>query len=148
MTEPPFWRTKKLWQMTTEEWESLCDGCGKCCLLKVEFEDTGEIEPTSVACKLLDPETCQCSDYANRFEHVPDCIDLAKADLGALPWLPTTCTYRLVGEGKPLHWWHPLVSGDPATVEEAGITVRHKTISEEDLADESDLIHYIIDWKL
>ena len=148
MTERSFWRTKQLWQMTSEEWESLCDGCGKCCLLKVEFEDTGEIEPTSVACKLLDSDTCKCSDYANRFVHVPDCIDLAKADLGALPWLPTTCAYRLVGEGKPLHWWHPLVSGDPATVEKAGMSVRHKTISEEELGDESELIHYIIDWKL
>ena len=148
MTEQPFWRTKKLWQMTPEEWESLCDGCGKCCLLKVEFEDTGEIEPTSVACRLMDPETCQCGDYPNRSTHVPDCIDLTKADLRALPWLPTTCAYRLLDEGKPLQWWHPLVSGDPNTVHEAGISVRNKTMSEDDLADELDLIHYIIDWKL
>jgi len=148
VTDAPFWQTKKLWQMTPEEWESLCDGCGKCCLLKVEFEDTGDIEPTSVACKLLDSESCRCGDYANRFDRVPECVDLAQADLGALRWLPTTCGYRLIDEGKPLQWWHPLVSGDPNTVHEAGISVRHKTISEEDLSDELEIINYIIDWKL
>ena len=145
---PPFWQTKQLWQMTSAEWESLCDGCGKCCLLKVEYEDTNEIEATSVACKLLDGDTCSCSDYANRFEKVPDCIDLAQTDLGGLPWLPRTCAYRLVGEGRPLHWWHPLVSGDAETVHTAGISVRHKTISEDDLADEADLIRYVVDWRL
>ncbi len=146
--DKPFWRTKQLWQMTSAEWESLCDGCGKCCLLKIEYEDTSEIDPTSVACKLLDSDTCQCSNYGNRFEHVPDCIDLAQADLNALPWLPQTCAYRLVGEGKSLQWWHPLVSGDTETVHSAGISVRHKTISEDDLADEADLIRYVVDWQL
>ena len=146
--ELPFWRTKQLWQMTPAEWESLCDGCGKRCLLKVEYEDTSEVDATSVACKLLDSDTCRCSDYDNRFEHVPDCIDLSQADLGALPWLPRTCAYRLIGEGKPLQWWHPLVSGDPQTVHTAGVSIRHKTISEDDLADEADLIRYVVDWQL
>ncbi len=88
--------------MTPEEWEPLCDGCGKCCLLKVELEDTGEIEPTSVACRLMDPESCQCTNYANRSEHVSDCINLTQTDLGSLPWLPQTCAYRLLDEGKQL----------------------------------------------
>ncbi len=147
MSEAPFWQTKKLWQMTPDEWESLCDGCGKCCLLKVEFDD-GDIEPTSVVCHLIDQHTCRCSDYPNRHEQVPDCIELAKTDLASLPWLPSTCGYRLINEGKPLQWWHPLVSGDPETVHAAGVSVRNKTISEDDLADETELIHYIIDWKL
>jgi len=134
--------------MSAAEWESLCDGCGKCCLLKVEFEDTGEVEATCVACTLLDAETCRCGDYANRFERVSDCIDLSRTDPGALPWLPSTCAYRLVGEGKPLQWWHPLVSGDPETVHAAGVSVRHKTISEDDLSDEAELVHYLVDWKL
>lgn len=134
--------------MTPEEWESLCDGCGKCCLLKVEYEDTGEIDPTSVACRLMDSDTCQCSDYPNRTTHVPDCIDLSKTDILSLSWIPQTCAYRLLAEGRPLQWWHPLVSGDPETVHAAGISVRHKTISEDDLADEADLIRYVVDWKL
>ena len=91
MSERPFWEAKSLWEMTPEEWESLCDGCGKCCLLKVEYEDTHEIEPTSVACRLMDPHTCRCGDYANRCTLVPDCIDLSQADIGALSWIPQTC---------------------------------------------------------
>ena len=148
MSDRPFWETKQLWQMTPEEWESLCDGCGKCCLLKVEYEDTGEIDPTSVACRLMDSDTCQCSDYPNRTTHVPDFIDLSKTDILSLSWIPQTCAYRLLAEGRPLQWWHPLVSGDPETVHAAGISVRHKTISEDDLADEADLIRYVVDWKL
>lgn len=148
MSERPFWETKQLWEMTPEEWESLCDGCGKCCLLKVEYEDTHEIEPTSVACRLMDSDSCQCSDYANRTERVPDCIDLSQTDILSLSWIPQTCAYRLLAEGKPLQWWHPLVSGDPETVHAAGISVRHKTISEDDLAGEADLIRYVVDWKL
>ncbi len=148
MDDRPFWEAKQLWQMTPEEWESLCDGCGKCCLLKVEYEDTHEIDPTSVACRLMDPDTCQCSDYANRCTQVPDCIDLSKTDIGALSWIPQTCAYRLLADGKPLQWWHPLVSGSRETVHAAGISVRHKTISEDELADEADLIRYVVDWKL
>jgi uncharacterized protein len=135
--------------MTAAEWESLCDGCGKCCLLKVEWEDTGEIEPTSVACRLLDCESCRCSDYGNRFARVPDCIDLARTDLATLSWLPSTCAYRLLADGTAdLPDWHPLVTGDPESVHRAGISVRHKVISETELRDEFDLVRYVVDWKL
>src|SRR3546814_20467283 len=98
----PFWRRKPLAEMTRPEWESLCDGCGKCCLLKVEFEDTGEVHPTSVSCKLLDRDTCRCSDYAHRKRHVPDCILLTPAMVDNLSWLPTTCAYRVLSEGKEI----------------------------------------------
>lgn len=145
----PFWREKKLGEMTTEEWESLCDGCGKCCLLKVEYEDTKEILATSVACKLLDLNSCRCQNYSERKRYVPDCIDLRKKKLSTLPWLPKTCAYRLIDEGEDLEWWHPLVSGSTETVHEAGISVRHKVISEDDLEDiDEDLPRYVVDWKL
>ena len=126
----PFWRRKPLEAMTAPEWESLCDGCGKCCLNKLEDEDTGVIVPTRVACRLLDGTTCRCSDYDNRFDTVPECISLTPAMIGSLRWLPATCAYRRVAEGRDLEWWHPLVSGDPGTVHEAGISVRGATISE------------------
>ena len=142
----PFWRRKSLAEMTPEEWESLCDGCGKCCLLKVEYEDTGEIVPTNVSCRLLDRDTCRCSNYAERKQHVPDCIMLTPTGLAELSWLPRTCAYRLVAEGKDLYSWHPLVSGNPESVHEAGMSVRQCTISEDDAAD--DLEEYVVDWKL
>lgn len=144
--DEPFWRRKSLAEMTREEWESLCDGCGKCCLIKVEYEETGEVHPTSVACKLLDEKTCRCSDYPNRQKRVPDCIVLTASMVGNLSWLPSTCAYRLIAEGEDLHWWHPLVSGDPDTVHEAGISVRHRTIPEDEAGD--DLERYIVDWRL
>ena len=146
----PFWRTKRLDQMSDSEWESLCDGCGKCCLLKVEYEDTGEILATSVACKLLDLESCQCSNYSRRRAHVPDCIDLKTVpNLLALSWLPQTCAYRLIANGEELAEWHPLVSGSPDTVHEAGISVRFKVISEDDLTDiDEELPGYVVDWRL
>lgn len=136
--------------MTPEEWESLCDGCGKCCLLKVEYEDTGEIDTTSVACKLMNLKTCQCGDYAHRRRHVPDCIDLSNVpDLRKLAWLPSTCAYKLLAEGKDLYWWHYLVSGSRSTVHEAGISVRNKAISEEDVDDiDRNLQRYVVDWTL
>ena len=142
----PFWKRKTPAQMTAQEWESLCDGCGKCCLLKVEYEDTGEIVPTSLSCRLLDRETCRCSNYAERKQHVPDCIVLTPTGLAELSWLPRTCAYRLVAEGKDLYSWHPLVSGNPDSVHEAGISVRQRTISEDDAAN--DLEDYVVDWKL
>lgn len=141
-----FWKRKRLEEMSREEWESLCDGCGKCCLLKVEYEDTGEVLPTSVACRLLDRETCRCTDYPRRKSLVPDCIVLTCEAVASLSWLPSTCAYRLVAEGKDLAWWHPLVSGDPETVHEAGISVRFRTISEDEAGD--DLEAYIADWRL
>ncbi|ENT55980.1 UPF0260 protein [Brucella suis F7/06-5] len=126
MTDKPFWQTKNLNQLTRSEWESLCDGCGQCCLHKLQDEDTDEIYWTSVACTLLNPETCQCRDYPNRKKTVPDCVFLTPEIVDEVDWLPVTCAYRLVAEGSDLYWWHPLVSGSPETVHEAGISVRGK----------------------
>jgi uncharacterized cysteine cluster protein YcgN (CxxCxxCC family) len=111
----PFWRRKTLDAMTPEEWESLCDGCGRCCLVKLEDEDTGHIHATDIGCRLFDAGTCRCKDYANRSATVPDCVTLTPKEVRELSWLPPTCAYRLVGEGRDLPWWHPLVSGDPET---------------------------------
>ncbi len=135
MTEPvAFWKRKSLRELDDAEWESLCDGCGRCCLNKIEFEDTGEIVWTDIRCKLLDPSSCRCSDYVNRRAHVPDCIRLTVEEVETLTWLPPTCGYRLVKEGRDLYWWHPLVSGDPDTVHAAGISVRDRTVNETDIA--------------
>ena len=126
----PFWRSKTLEEMSADEWERLCDGCGRCCLNKLEDEDTGEIHLTRLACALLDVGTCRCSDYANRQTLMPDCVQITPDKARALPWLPKTCAYRLVAEGRELAWWHPLVSGDPGTVHAAGISVRGRARSE------------------
>ncbi len=107
----PFWKTKTLTEMSRDEWESLCDGCGRCCLNKLEDEDTGKFLYTRAACKLLDVKTCRCTDYPNRAARVPDCVTLTPENVGELGWLPQTCAYRLLDEGKSLPWWHPLVSG-------------------------------------
>jgi len=127
---PPFWERKKLTEMTPEEWESLCDGCGRCCLKKFEDAGTGEVVYTDVACRLLDGERCRCTRYADRAKLVPDCVTLDPAQLERLHWLPATCAYRRLADGKPLEWWHPLVSGDPRTVERAGISIRGRALSE------------------
>jgi uncharacterized cysteine cluster protein YcgN (CxxCxxCC family) len=126
----PFWKTKSLAEMTQEEWESLCDGCGRCCLLKLEDEDTEEIVYTRLACKLLDIGACRCKSYETRREKVPDCVQLTPEAAKDLAWLPPTCAYRLVARGEDLAWWHPLVSGDAETVHEAGISVRDYAVSE------------------
>jgi uncharacterized protein len=128
-----FWEHKRLRDMTRTEWESLCDGCGRCCLKKLEDSDTGEIEYTDVTCRLLDTERCRCTHYTRRTEHVPDCVELTPDNVRDIAWLPATCAYRLLDEGKPLEWWHPLVSGDRATVERAGISVRGRVTSERDV---------------
>lgn len=128
--EEPFWRTKRLEDMSAAEWESLCDGCGRCCLNKIEDEDTGQIHLTRLACRLLDLGTCKCSDYANRRDKMPDCVQITPEKARALRWLPPTCAYRIVAEGGELAWWHPLVSGTPDTVHEAGISVRGLARSE------------------
>ena len=143
--DEPFWKTKSLEQMTRAEWENLCDGCGRCCLNKLEDEDTGEFIYTRAACKLLDLGTCRCGDYPNRATKVPDCVTLTPQNVPTLGWLPATCAYRLLDEGKPLAWWHPLVSGDPATVIAAGISVKDEAYSENGHTTD-DLVDHI--WKL
>ena len=122
--EPPFWRSKTLEQLSDAEWESLCDGCARCCLVKLEDEDSGEIHFTDIGCKLLDTKACRCLDYKRRRRRVRDCVKLTPEGVRSLTWLPKTCAYRLVAEGRDLFWWHPLVSGSPETVHEAGISVR------------------------
>ncbi|NJC35040.1 hypothetical protein GGR88_002554 [Sphingomonas jejuensis] len=137
-----YWETKPLAAMDRGEWEALCDGCGRCCVHKLEDDETGEILPTNVACRLLDRHSGRCSDYRNRRAHVPECVRLTPAKLRTLDWLPATCAYRLLEEGKPLPGWHPLVSGDPESVHRAGISVRGWTVSEDDVGD---LENHILD---
>lgn len=144
-SKKPFWKSKTLAEMTKAEWESICDGCGRCCLNKLEDWDTGDVFFTDVACRLFNPDSCRCSDYKNRHTRVPDCIALTPENVGELAWLPPTCGYRLLAEGRPLDWWHPLVSGDPKTVHEAGISVRGRVLSENDVP-ESELEDHIVDW--
>jgi uncharacterized protein len=133
--KPAFWRTKRLAQMTKQEWESLCDGCGKCCLHKLEDEEDARIYFTNVACRLLDPHTCRCANYKNRKQLVPDCVVLTPKKLKNIEWLPDTCAYRLVEEGKDLYDWHPLRSGSAHSVHTAGISVRGKIVSETIVGD-------------
>lgn len=128
----PFWKAKSLEEMTVAEWESLCDGCARCCLVKLEDEDTGEIHFTDLGCKLLDAKTCRCRDYPCRSRQVPDCVRLTAAVVRTLSWLPVTCAYRLVSEGKNLPDWHPLVAGSPESVHEAGVSVRGRVYAAED----------------
>jgi uncharacterized protein len=143
--DAPFWKTKSLSEMSKPEWESLCDGCGRCCLNKLEDEDSGEYLYTKAACKLLDLKTCQCTDYINRAAVVPDCITLTPKNVSELGWLPKTCGYRLLTEGKSLAWWHPLVSGTSDTVIEAGIHVAGEAYSETGITVD-DLVDHI--WQL
>lgn len=140
--ERPFWQAKRLEQMTREEWESLCDGCGLCCLVRFEDEDTGEVVPTRVHCKLFDAARCTCTDYANRREHVPDCIKLTPWNIEALKWMPKSCGYRRINEGRGLADWHPLVSGDPESVHAAGVSVRGQTVSERALKRSEDALDF------
>lgn len=140
--EPPFWEAKTLAQLTTREWEALCDGCGLCCLIRFEDEDTGEVIPTRVHCKLFDPEACRCGDYVNRKRYVPDCIKLTPGNVEALAWMPRSCAYRRVNEGRGLADWHPLVSGDPESVHRAGVSVRGQTISEVMLMEPEDAVDF------
>jgi uncharacterized cysteine cluster protein YcgN (CxxCxxCC family) len=138
-----FWETTPLAAMSPEQWESLCDGCAKCCLEKLEDEDTKHIVYTNVACKLLDEDSCRCSDYKRRSHLVPNCVTLTPAVLREPYWLPATCAYRLVAEGRPLPDWHPLVTGDPSSVDAAGQMIRGRVISENDAGP---LVHHLIDW--
>lgn len=138
----PFWETKTLAQMNPQEWESLCDGCGLCCLVRFEDEETLEVIPTRVHCKLFDSDLCRCSDYANRKKYVPDCIKLTPGNIEALEWMPMSCAYRRLHEGKPLPRWHHLITGDRETVHKAGVSVRGQTISEVALPDVEDALDF------
>lgn len=131
--EKDFWKNKTLAEMTIEEWEALCDGCGICCLYKIEDEDTGKIELTNVACRFLDLESITCQLYNARMSAMPTCIKLTPSKVEKLGWLPDTCAYRLILQGKPLPDWHPLVSGDPNSVHTAGISVMGKVITESEI---------------
>lgn len=135
----PFWKTKTLGEMTTGEWESLCDGCALCCMHKIEDEETGEIFYSDLACKLLDLSTCRCSDYANRISKVPECLRLTPGDTAAFDWLPSTCAYKRLARGQDLLPWHPLVSGDSDSVHQANISVLGKAVSEND-TDEASVL--------
>ena len=140
-----FWDEKTLEEMTVVEWEALCDGCGRCCLMKLEDEDTGEIAHTNVACKLLDCETARCRDYRRRKAFVPDCLRLTLKLVGTVPWLPETCAYRRRAEDKPLPEWHPLLTGGPEAMRRAGKCVAGKVVSENDAGP---LEHHIVDWDI
>jgi len=142
----PFRKTKSLAEMSDAEWESLCDGCGRCCLVKLEDEDDGKIYFTDIGCRLLDDQTCRCGDYQNRTARVPDCVRLTADNLAGLNWLPPTCAYRLVAAGSDLYWWHPLVSHDPESVHAAGVSVRARVFADEDALPEDALSDHIVAW--
>lgn len=146
--EQPFWRAKSLEAMTSQEWESLCDGCGRCCLVKLEDADTSEVLYTDVGCTLLDDATCRCRDYPNRQAKVPDCVRLTPEAVRSLSWLPETCAYRLVAEGHDLYWWHHLVSGDRDTVHAAGISVRDRVAGPEEEFTIDELLDRLVEWPM
>jgi hypothetical protein len=129
-----FWE-RPLSALSRSEWEALCDGCGKCCLHKLEDADTGEVHATNVACRLLDRDTGRCTNYRGRRAFVPDCVRLTASGVGSLSWLPSTCAYRLRSENKPLPEWHYLVCGDAEAVHRAGVSVRGWTVSEDEAGD-------------
>lgn len=139
----PFWHSKSLDAMSRDEWESLCDGCGRCCLHKLREDRTEKLHFTNVACRLLDGATARCSNYAERRRFVPDCIQLTPQLLNEIDWLPPSCAYRLIQEGRDLPWWHPLVSGRPETVIEAGISVAGRVVAERDSGGLED---HVVPW--
>ncbi len=141
----PFWEDKTLEEMSGEEWEALCDGCGRCCLIKLEDEDSGEIITSDVRCKLLDGDNCTCTDYESRQKIVPDCIKLTAQNVRTIGWIPSTCAYRRLAEGKGLAWWHPLISGDMGTVIDAGVSVSGRTVSETEVKA-GDWENHAVDW--
>ena len=139
----PFWERQTLSEMTAGEWDCLCDGCARCCLNKLEDGDSGDIAFTEVACRLLDLETCSCRRYRQRARLIPSCVILTPEMVASTSWLPQTCAYRRVHEGRGLAWWHPLVSGDPETVFLAGVSVRGRVVGEQDAGELED---HVVDW--
>ena len=144
----PFWKRKTMREMTREEWESLCDSCGRCCLNKLIEEETDKLYYTDVGCRLLDGESCRCKDYKNRAAKVDDCVTLTTRNINRINWLPPTCAYKLVAAGKDLYWWHPLVSGDPETVHQAGVSIRGKMSATEKTVPDDKLDEYIVSWPM
>ena len=144
-SDPAFWKTKNMAEMSRTEWESLCDSCGKCCCIRLEDEDTGAIYVTDVACKLFDPNSCRCGDYANRSDLVPDCVTLTPVNVSQLKWMPQTCAYRLISEGKDLPEYHHLVTGSRETIHDVGMSVQDAVTSEV-LVDEDDIPTRIVIW--
>jgi hypothetical protein len=145
LSEKPFWQTKTLEAMSAEEWESLCDGCGKCCLIRLEDDETGEIYTTDAHCRLFDNQSCRCTDYANRKAIVPDCVILKPSSIRALKWMPHSCSYRLLSEGKDLPDWHHLKTGDRSSIHDAGMSVQDATVTEVGLSEEA-LMQRITIW--
>ena len=146
MTEKPFWQSVKLADMTAAQWEALCDGCAKCCLVKLQDEDSGEIVFTDIVCNLLDQQSCRCTHYEERTKLVPDCVKLSKDNLDKIDFMPPSCAYRLLHEGKDLPQWHPLVSGRADSVVEAGMSVKGRVIAE--MAFDGDSEDRVVDWPL
>ena len=140
MPDPNPWWLKPLAEMSADEWEALCDGCAKCCLHKLQDDDTGEYYTTDVVCSLLDQHSCRCGDYANRHRRVPDCVPLTPRNIRDLDWMPPTCAYRLRAAGQPLPDWHPLVAEDRDSVHNAGRSVRGRVVSEADVDDPASRI--------
>ncbi|MDM8525459.1 YcgN family cysteine cluster protein [Desulfococcaceae bacterium HSG8] len=149
MMPEPFWKAKSFTEMTHEEWESLCDGCGRCCLQKLEDKNTGEIYYTNVACRLLNIRTCRCMRYPKRTQSVSNCKSLTPDTINQFYWLPDTCAYRLIARGQELAWWHPLISGDKNTVREAGISIADGLVPvvSELFVSQDQLKDHIVDWK-
>ncbi|MBR1777094.1 MAG: YcgN family cysteine cluster protein [Alphaproteobacteria bacterium] len=142
-TNKPFWETKTLLEMTDDEWEALCDGCGKCCLEKVIFEEDNTLAFTNIACRLLDRRTCRCRHYADRSRYVPECQRIRPETIHQCYWLPKTCAYRLLDEGKPLPEWHPLISGTPMSVHKAKMSAAGRCVAPK---PEEDFQDYIVEW--
>lgn len=140
-----FWEEKSLDDMSDSEWEALCDGCARCCLIKLEDEDTGQIVTSDVHCKLMDTNDCSCTQYTERQKLVPDCIKLTPQNVREIKWMPVTCAYRRLLEGKGLAWWHPLISGTPETVHQAGISVKDRAVNEEQVG-EDEWEDHIVGW--
>ena len=146
-SDVPFWKTKTLEQMSPAEWETLCDGCGRCCVEKLENKKTGKVYFTNVSCRFLDAEKCSCTAYRQRRQKAPWCLSLTAKMVPKIRWLPKSCAYRLIHERRGLAWWHPLVSGRRETVHQAGISVSGKVISSTHVHPD-DLVNYVVDWKI